>query len=122
MQLCFISPDVRDLLNKDIKTHKVEPLDFKSEFSHVNEKLVEILESLIQINPFFRPTAFELLKNNIFDQFRDKRNEYCPFEKLMMPIDQDEAYNYTTGKSDIYQIEDFLKMIELEVEANQKMT
>lgn len=73
------------------------------------------MDSLIQVNPFFRPTAFELLKNPIFDSFRDKHNEYCPFEKLITPIDNDDAFNYVSGKSDIFKINDYLKMIEFEV-------
>lgn len=49
--------------------------DFESEFSSLNPELIRILKSLIQVNPFFRPTAFELLKSPIFDEFRDKKNE-----------------------------------------------
>ena len=83
---------------------------------------MEILESLIQVNPFFRPTAFELLKNPIFDPFRDKHKEYCPFEKLMTPVDSDEAFDYVNGKSHIFKTQDYLKMIEYEVQSHQKLT
>ena len=35
-----------------------------------HDGLVEILESMTEFNPYFRPTAKELLKNRIFDEIR----------------------------------------------------
>jgi len=33
------------------------------------------MESLLKLNPFFRPTARECLRNKVFDCYRDMRKE-----------------------------------------------
>jgi hypothetical protein len=75
------------------------------------------------VNPFYRPTAFELLKNPIFDEYRDKKNEQCPFKKLMVDIDQDDAYDYETQQSLLYKNDDIIEMIHKEAKLfeNQKV-
>ena len=39
-------------------------------FSGIDEEIVAAIESLLQINPYFRPSAEELTKNSIFDAIR----------------------------------------------------
>jgi serine/threonine protein kinase len=107
-----------------VSPQKEMPLtDFKTEFKTLNPELVKILNSLIQVNPFYRPTAFELLKNPIFDEYRDKKNEQCPFNKLMVDIDQDEAFDYETQLCLLYKNDEFLEMIHKEAKTfeNQKV-
>jgi hypothetical protein len=48
--------------------------------------------------------------------------EFCPFEKLMISIDQDDAFNYLTCKSEIFETKDYLNLIKLEVDSFKKMT
>lgn len=62
------------------------------------------------------------MKNPLFDQIRDKHREYCPFEKLMTPVDSDDAFDYFRGESGIFKIQDYLKMIEFEVLSHQSVT
>jgi serine/threonine protein kinase len=65
--------------------------------------LVEILHSLIQINPFFRPTAKECLKNPIFDHIRNPKLEKTSVtNKIKLDIDQDDAFDYASGVSTKY--------------------
>lgn len=46
---------------------------------------------MLQINPYFRPSAKELLSNKIFDKYRrDDLEEPSPF-KLTLDIDDKEA-------------------------------
>jgi hypothetical protein len=46
------------------------------------------------LNPFYRPTALECIKSPIFDEIREKKNELASFKKLMLELDQDDAYDY----------------------------
>ena len=41
-------------------------------FPKTRKDLVDIMESLLEFNPYFRPTAKELLKHPIFDEIRVK--------------------------------------------------
>ena len=59
-----------------------------------------MLKSLIQINPFFRPTAKECLKNPIFNTVRNSTLEKTSVnQKIKLEIDHDDAFDYSTGAS-----------------------
>ena len=45
--------------------------ELKQIFPKTSDSLIEILESMLSFNPYFRPTAKDLLKHPIFDE----RNE-----------------------------------------------
>ena len=54
---------------------------------------------MLEINPFFRKSARELIKNPYFDEIRMKDNEdYAP-EKIKLDIDADGSFNYEENKS-----------------------
>ena len=53
-----------------------------------HDELVAMLESMTEFNPYFRPSARQLLKNKIFDDIRKKDiEENAPF-KITIDIDQ----------------------------------
>ena len=52
-----------------------------------NDALVDILESMTEFNPYFRPSAKELLKNKIFDSIRKKKLEEKAPYKIMVDTD-----------------------------------
>jgi hypothetical protein len=45
--------------------------DFATKFDKTDSRLVEVLTWLLELNPYFRHSAAELLKNPIFDQVRN---------------------------------------------------
>ena len=68
--LCFVtSQNARSYL-KNLSEDKQQVVNLKDIFKDIDEKLVDILERLLQINPYFRPSASELIKNPIFDDIR----------------------------------------------------
>lgn len=42
---------------------------------NVNPDILNLLKSMLEINPYFRPTAKQLLKNELFDLIRIVKNE-----------------------------------------------
>ena len=46
---------------------------------------------MLQFNPYFRPTAKELLKNKLFDKFRNENLEQAAPVKLTVDIDDKAA-------------------------------
>jgi len=56
-------------------------------FPDTREDLVEILESLLQFNPYMRPTAKELMKHSIFNDIRIQKNELKAQHKINIDID-----------------------------------
>ena len=45
----------------------------KDIYQGINEDLIDILEQMLQFNPYFRPTTKELLQHHVFDQIRTKK-------------------------------------------------
>lgn len=52
-----------------------------------------------------------MLKNHVFDEVRDKKNEITTFKKLILEVDQDNVYDYDNHSSMLFDTEDYLKMI-----------
>ena len=49
--------------------------ELRQQISPKRQQMVDILENLLQLNPYFRMTAYECLQNRIFDKYRDPRRE-----------------------------------------------
>lgn len=56
-------------------------------FPHTSDELIELMELMLQVNPFMRPTAKQLLKFKIFDNVRVKEVEYTSPHKIILKID-----------------------------------
>ena len=54
---------------------------------------------MLEINPYFRKSARELIKNPYFDEIRVKDNEEHAPVKIKLDIDADGSFNYEEGKS-----------------------
>ena len=57
--------------------------------------LVDLLKSMLEFNPYLRPSAKELLHHPVFDEIRGKIDFVCDF-KLLIDIDKDEMYDAET--------------------------
>ena len=59
---------------------------------------------MLQFNPYFRPSAKELLENKIFDNYRrEDLEEASPF-KLSLDIDDKEAFSQEDSENLIHEI------------------
>ena len=58
-------------------------------YSDIHPPLIDILEQMLQFNPYFRPTTKELLKHPVFDMIRTDL-EYMPQYKVVVDIDCNE--------------------------------
>ena len=67
----FITTDNASHYIRSLKTDSSEVIDYNKELPNINSDLIALLKSLIQVNPFFRPTAKECLKSSVFDTVRD---------------------------------------------------
>jgi len=77
--------------------------------------LIDLLESLIVLNPYFRKSAQECLHNKIFDSLRNGAMEKSAPEKLSLETDQDDSFDYVARKSSKFSKNDLLALIEHEV-------
>ena len=57
-------------------------------FPETDSDLLRILESMLQFNPFFRPTAKELLQHHIFDKIRFSVNEADATHGIKIDMDE----------------------------------
>jgi len=56
----------------------------------------------LNLNPFFRESAAELIKLKVFDEVREKKSEKKASLKIKLDIDQDCAFDYDAGVSHKY--------------------
>lgn len=69
--------------------------------------IVEMMTWLIQLNPYFRCSASELIKHKIFDRVRQPLHERSSPIKINLEIDQDNAFDYDLGSSLIFTLKQY---------------
>ena len=66
-------------LSYTLKSLEISKLTKKSSlrerYSLSNPDLVKVLEQMLEINPYFRPSASQLIESKVFDKIRVPRNE-----------------------------------------------
>ena len=62
----------------------------RDQFKKSAPELIELLEQMLEFNPYFRPTARQLLKNKIFDSIRIPSIEERSPQKIVIDIDKNE--------------------------------
>ena len=68
-------------------------------FPSTSPELLEILDSMLSFNPYFRPSAKDLLKNELFNNIRMPENEEpCP-HKIVVDIDVEKPQSYNTDEN-----------------------
>jgi serine/threonine protein kinase len=68
-------------------------------FSKSDPELMDILHSMLNMNPYLRPTADQLLKRKIFDDIRVPMNEVKAPHKIQISIDKNELkFDYEEEK------------------------
>ena len=56
---------------KTIFSQSIFNKTIRDQFSKTSDELLDIVESMLQFNPYFRPTVKELLSNRLFDSIRN---------------------------------------------------
>mmetsp|Transcript_40448 Transcript_40448/g.61701 ORF Transcript_40448/g.61701 Transcript_40448/m.61701 type:complete len:85 (+) Transcript_40448:1223-1477(+) len=69
---------------------------------------------MLQFNPFYRKSASELLKLKVFDKVRSAKMEAAPSEKLLIPVDAPDCYDYEENCNKKFDLSDFKSMLKEE--------
>ena len=64
-----------------------DSINFTYEFELTHKGISEIVQSLLEFNPFFRASAKEILKNPLFDSVRDPQFEKRAKRKIELKVD-----------------------------------
>tara|TARA_B110000285_G_C14574516_1_gene359410 strand:- start:23 stop:304 length:282 start_codon:yes stop_codon:yes gene_type:complete len=76
-----------------------------------SENLTGLLDNFLCLNPFFRCSASEALKKNVFDDFRKKSKEKSAPQKINLAIDRDDAFDYEKCISTKYELKDYREIV-----------
>lgn len=121
--LAFIAHDkaknyVQVLQDKAEKSGKKR--HFLKDVSGSSTELKDMLENLIQLNPYFRWTPSELLKLPFFNDLRIPELEKSAPHKLKLDVDSDAAFDYENGESKMYKKADYIAIIVNEIKQANK--
>lgn len=86
--MCFIDDQntlkYYQTLQDSIKDGKDE---FELYFPNADHALIKLVRSMVQFNPYFRPTAAECLNSKLFDQIRSPDQEAAAPRQIELEID-----------------------------------
>jgi hypothetical protein len=70
-----------------------------------------MIYKLLEFNPYFRWSAQECLRSPYFDKIRNPALEKHSKAKILLEIDQDDAFDYVTAESPMFDKDKFLQII-----------
>ena len=94
----------------DKEMPKLDTLKYILTHHSLSDGLKEILNNVLQLNPYFRWTASECLHHSYFDDIRVPSVEQSSKVKIKLAVDQDDSYDYESGDSR-YSRDDILNII-----------
>ena len=73
------------------------------------------MQQMLQFNPYFRPSAVEILENKLFDSFRNDVKERSIKEvsnyQVFLPVDSDDAFDYENSKNTKYSMPELKNLL-----------
>ena len=64
-------------------------------FKSSNKDIIKAIKGLLEVNPFFRSSATDLIQSSIFDEVRVNDTEKMTADKkIYLKFDQVDSYNY----------------------------
>ena len=120
--MSFISSNnAVNYVNNLTKNSKCQ-IDLDKIFPDIDPILIEMLKDMLQVNPYMRPSASELLKHPIFDSMRFKDLEKGCQSKIELEVDSDQSYDYENEgfQKDKSRLDQYLKIITNEADEVHK--
>ena len=93
------------------KMENTDNLHYLDRLGPMDEDWFMLLYNLLQFNPYLRWSASECLNLEIFQNVRNKILEEKPSQKILLDIDSETAFDYTTGTSTTHFLEDYISLI-----------
>lgn len=89
---------------KSIETSKIQDRTTLAErFEPSDPELIRVLQQMLEFNPYFRPTASQLIESKVFDKIRVPKNEKLdPYSSLKSKVKidhNDYRYDYELDKN-----------------------
>ena len=81
--LAIIGDGVDDEYKKNI-----QKIDYSMEFQHTDPIILELMDKMIQFNPYFRARPADLVKSKIFDKIRKPEMEVNAEKLIEMKFDE----------------------------------
>jgi hypothetical protein len=76
--------------------------------------MVKIIESMLQFNPYMRHSANECLQSKLFKGIKISDQDVTAPGKILLEVDQDDAFDYKTASSNKFTKFDYLQIIRKE--------
>ena len=92
-------------------------IKFEQEYPYSREDIPKILYQMLEFNPYFRKPASQLLKDDLFKNYRadfPKLGNDAP-EKISLVYDQKDAFDYGESELKNQTIDDLKKILLAEI-------
>lgn len=73
--------------------------NFAKELKDVPKEMVQILENMLQFNPYMRHSANECLQSPLFAGIKISEQEIAAPSKILLEVDKDDAFDYSNASS-----------------------
>lgn len=99
--LSYISElGVSKYLKKIQDSYKFKECKLSQIYPNTNREILDLLQQMLEFNPYFRPTAKECLQNRIFDEIRVPGLEAAAPFKINIECDRNEyQFDYENMKA-----------------------
>ena len=84
------------------------------ELRDIPKEMVQILENMLQFNPYMRHSANECLQNPLFNGIKRPEEDIIAANKILLEVDKDDSYDYTNACSYNFTKLDYLNIIRKE--------
>lgn len=77
----------------------------------MSQEILTVLQNMIKFNPYFRTSASETLYQDVFESIRVKLLEKSAPDKILLAVDEDNAFDYENCKSFKFNKADYIDII-----------
>lgn len=88
--------------------------------NNIQEGIRSVLKSMIEFNPYFRQSAKEILRSEVFGQLNKGIESVGAEEKVLLEVDCDDVYDYEDCKQVKFDMNTFMEMILKEASSLQQ--
>ena len=95
--MSFLTDDASLKYVENCKLKGTPSTHLRGKFSKSDPQMIDLLMQMLELNPYFRPSAKRLMKHKVFDSVRnelDQKDVYSPYRLKLRLDEKEDKINY----------------------------